>query len=276
MRYLRVVAILLFVISLAISAWANVRYYSDRNTDMPTISSDTELLQISVKDDSSALLQGLTAQDATDGDLTDEIMVTSISHFVEPGVVNVKYVVFDRHHNAATLTRKVQYTDYQSPQFSLTVPPVLVRGSNFDLLKQVKVIDCIDGDISSKIRVITNMVNMYTAGVYPVTLEVTNSCGDLSQLTLWVTVLEKENTATVALSRYIVYVKQGASFNPYSYISTVTDANHVSQPKENVQVKGSLDVNTPGVYRLEYSYSDEFGAGQTAMTVMVESREGAG
>ena len=231
MRYLRVVVILLFVVSLGISAWANLRYYSRRNTDIPTISSDTDLLQVSVKDDPAALMKGLTAQDDTDGDLTAEIMVASRSHFIEPGVINVKYVVFDRYHNAASLTRKVQYTDYEHPRFSLTVPPVMARGGNFDLLKYVKVEDCLDGDISDRIRVITNTVNIFAAGVYPVTLEVTNSCGDLAQLTLWVTVLEKENTAAITLSQYIVYVKQGTKLNPYRYISGVTDIHNMALPK---------------------------------------------
>ena len=42
-----------------------------------------------------------------DAYLTDEIMVASMSHFLEPGTVSVKYVVFDSHNNSATLTRRV-------------------------------------------------------------------------------------------------------------------------------------------------------------------------
>lgn len=275
MRYLRMAVIGIFALSISIYLWANVRYYSSINTDVPTITSDTELLTISVNDGDEALLQGLTARDETDGDLTDRIMIASVSHFVEKNTVNVKYVVFDNHNNAASLTRKVCYTDYQSPRFSLETPAVFLRGGNFDLLSRLKVEDCIDGDISQRIRVLSNSVSMYTAGVYPVALEVTNSCGDVSQLTLWVTVLEKENSAAIHLDQYVVYVEQDAAFEPYSHITGVTDADNLSLPKENVQVKGSLDLNTPGTYRLEYAYSDSNASGQTAMTVVVESREEA-
>ena len=275
MRYLRLGVIGLFVVSLAFFAWANYRYKRGTNSDIPTISSNTDLLEISVKDGPEALLQGLTAKDKTDGDLTDEIIVASVSHFLEENTVNVKYVVFDSHNNAASLTRKVRYTDYQAPRFSLSEPAVFMRGGNFDLLSRIQVIDCIDGDISDNIRVVTNMVSIYAAGVYPVTLEVTNSCGDMSQLTLPVTVLDKENTAAIQLDQYIVYLEQGKSFDPYAHIRLVTDANNLSLPKENVQVKGSVDLNTPGTYRLEFAYSDQHVAGQTAMTVVVESREGA-
>lgn len=275
MRYLRMAVIGIFVLSLGFYAWANLRYYSSINTDMPAITSDTQLLKISVNDGPEALLQGLTARDDTDGDLTDQIMVASVSHLMEENTVNVKYVVFDSHNNAASFTRKVCYTDYRSPRFSLESPAVFAQGKNFDLLGRLKVIDCIDGDISSRIRVLSNMVNIYAAGVYPVALEVTNSCGDVSQLTLWVTVLNKENSAAISLEQYIVYVEQGGAFDPYSYIRGVTDANNVSLPKEAVEIKGSLDLNTPGAYQLEYLYSDQNVSGQTAMTVVVQSREEA-
>ena len=152
---------------------------------------------------------------------------------------------------------------------------MITRGSNFDLLNHVKVVDCIDGDISGRIRVISNMVNIYAAGVYPVTMEVTNSCGDLSQLTLWVTVLDKENSAAIELNEYVTYVECGSTFDPNSYINKVTNTHGSFLPKEGVQVKGTLDMNTPGEYRLEYHYSDQQAEGRTTLLVVVQSREGA-
>lgn len=273
MRYLRLVVICIFVASLSFFAWANLRYYRGLNTDVPTITSDTDLLKISVNDGEDALLQGLTAKDATDGDLTDKIIVASMSHFFEEKTVHVKYVVFDSHNNSATLTRKVCFTDYQSPRFSLKAPLVLTRGSSFDLLSRLEVIDCIDGDITSQIRVISNSVNIYAAGVYPVAVEVTNSCGDLTQLTLMVTVLDQENTAAIRLKQYIVYLEEGSTFVPEDYIHSVIDGNNLSLPVENVEVKSSIDYNTPGTYQVEFAYSDENVAGKTAMTVVVEGKE---
>ena len=111
MRYLRIITVLLFVFSLLFAGWANHQYYSQLNTDYPSITNDVEELQISTQDPPEAMLAGLTATDATDGDLTDRIMVASVSHFLEPGVVRVKYVVLDSHNNSATLTRRVRYTD---------------------------------------------------------------------------------------------------------------------------------------------------------------------
>ena len=274
MRYLRIITVIVFVFSLIFTSWANVRYHNSLNTDYPTITNTVELLEISAQDPPEAMLKGLSAQDATDGDLTDKIMVASVSHFLEAGTVRVKYVVFDSHNNSATLTRKVHYTDYVPPVFSLEKAPVYTTGSSFDLLDHIRVEDCIDGDISDHIRVISNMVNNYSVGNYPVVLEVSNSCGDTAQITLWVTYESKESTAVVKLHRYIVYVQQGQTFDPMQWFATVTDRNATALDAKNIEVQGNLDVNKPGCYQLVYSYNDGTLSGQAPLTVVVTERQG--
>ncbi len=274
MRYLRIVTAIVFIFSLLFAGWANNRYYSNLNTDYPEITSAVELLEISVQDPPEAIYRELHAQDATDGDLTAQIMVASMSHFLEPGTVRVKYVVFDSHNNSATLTRKVHYTDYEAPVFSLGKAPVYTVGSSFDLLDHIRVEDCIDGDISDHIRVISNMVNNYSVGNYPVVLEVSNSCGDTAQITLWVTYENKESTAVVNLHRYIVYVEQGQSFEPQQWIAAVTDRSAIALDTENIEIQGNLDVNKPGCYQLVYSYNDGTLSGYAPLTVVVTERQG--
>ena len=274
MRYLRIIAVLLLVFSLLFTSWANSHYYSNLNTDYPTITNSVESLQISVQDPPEAIFQGLCASDATDGDLTDQIMVASVSHFLEPATISVKYVVFDSHNNSATLTRRVHYTDYTAPQFSLDKAPVYTTGSSFDLLNYVRLEDCIDGDISDRIRVISNKVNNYSVGTFPVLLEGSNSYGDTAQITLWVTYLNKESTAHVTLHRYIVYVQQGDSFDPMQWFATVTDRNAKTLDQEHIEIQGNLDVNTPGCYQLVYSYDDGKLTGQAPLTVVVTEKEG--
>lgn len=274
MRRLRIVAVIVFVISLLFSVWANNRYYSGLNMDYPVISNSEETLQISVQDPPEAILRGLSATDATDGDLTDQIMVASVSHFLEPGTVSVKYVVFDNHNNSATLTRRVHYTDYESPKFSLDKSPVYTVGSSFDLLKYVQVEDSIDGNISDHIRVLSNMVNIFSAGNYPVVLEVSNSCGDTAQITLWVNYLNQESSAIVKLNQYIVYLHQEDTFDPQQWLASVTDRHGIILDAANVEVLGNLDITTPGCYQLIYSYDDGKLTGQSPLTVVVTERQG--
>lgn len=274
MRYLRIIAVFILVASLAFAGWAGRRYNSRLNTDRPTISNSVETLQISVNDPPEAVFQGLSARDATDGDLTDQIMVASVSHFLEPGTVSVKYVVFDSHNNSATLTRRVHYKDYKAPVFSLDKAPVYTTGSSFDLLDYIQVKDCLDGDISDHVRVISNTVNNFSAGNYPVVLEVSNSCGDTAQITLWVTYQSKESTAVVNLNQYIVYIGQGDSFTPTQWLASVTDRNGVALDNVNVEIQGTLDTNKPGCYQLVYSYDDGKCTGASPLTVVVTERQG--
>ena len=273
MRYLRIFTVIVFVFSLLFAGWANYHYKRNLNTDYPEIISTVELLEISVQDPPEAIYRELRAQDATDGDLTSQIMVASMSHFLETGTVRVKYVVFDSHNNSATLTRQVRYTDYEAPVFSLEKAPVYTVGSSFDLINYIRVEDCIDGDISDNIRVISNMVNNYSVGNYPVVLEVSNSCGDTAQITLWVTYESKESTAIVKLHRYIVYVQQGQTFEPMQWLAAVTDRNTTALDAEKIEIQGNLDVNKPGCYQLVYSYHDGTLSGYAPLTVVVTERQ---
>ena len=273
MRYLQIGVVIVLVISLLFAGWANHRYYSNVNTDYPEISNSVETLQISFQDPPEALFQGLSVKDATDGDLTDQLMVASVSHFLEPGTVSVKYVVFDSHNNSATLTRRVHYTDYESPKFSLEKAPVYMVGSSFDLLEHIRVEDCIDGDISDNIRVLANMVNNYSEGNYPVMLEVSNSCGDTQQITLWVTYKSKEDTAIVKLHQHILYAEQGDEFEPLKWLASATDRNMMPLDMGNIEVQGNLDMNKPGCYQVVYSYEDGKLSGQSPMTVVVRERQ---
>ena len=273
MRYFRMGVIILFIASLVFYGWASYTYNSGRNTDYPVIKNEVGTLELSVNDPDNAIFRGLTATDATDGDLTDRIMVASISHFLEPGLVNVKYVVFDNHNNASSLSRRVRYVDYEGPKYSLEKAPMYMVGNSFDLMDYLKVEDCLDGDISDRVRVISNMVNNYSEGVYPIILEVSNSCGDTAQLSLWVHYTRTNYNVSIQLHQYVVYHPQGEEFDPYQYIASVVDKDLVALEPADVQIQGNLDVNKPGAYQLVYSYAEGKLAGKSAITVVITERQ---
>lgn len=271
MRYLRFFVLLLFLGSGLLFAYSGYIYQSGLNTDIPALHSDTELLELSCDEPEEAIFRGLTATDATDGDITDKIMVASTSHFLEPGLVNVKYVVFDSHHNSATLTRKVRYTDYKSPVFSLSKAPIYLRGENFDLLDHITVTDVLEGDISNKLRLVSGNVSNYAVGTYPILLEAYNSYGDTVQLQVLVTYLDKsQSNVTILLSDYVDYVEQGAQYDPAAQVLAVTDAQGNALNKAHVTLEGNLDTSVPGYYPMVYSYTHGSYKGQTCMTVVVK------
>lgn len=270
MRILRLTAILLAVASVIFCGWATYTYNQKQNHDIPVLLSETDTLEISVKDGDKGLLRGLTATDATDGDLTDRIMVASTSHFIEPGVVNVTYVVFDNHNNSATLTRKVKYTDYTSPRFVLEKSPVYIKGQTFDLLNHIQVEDHLDGDIADHIRVLSSAVSNYMTGTFPIVLQVSNSCGDTVQVKLMVTYVEKaDTTVDIQLKNYILYLDKGDTFDPEAQLAHAIAPGNEPIPFDRIEVGGTLDVNTAGTYHLTYSYADGGNKGQTNLTVVV-------
>lgn len=270
MRILRLLAILLTVASVIFCGWATHTYRQKQNHDIPVLISEVDTLEISVTEGEKGLLRGLTATDATDGDLTDQIMVASTSHFLEPGVVNVKYVVFDAHNNSATLTRKVKYTDYVSPRFVLKETPVYIKGQTFDLLNHIEVEDCLDGDIADHIRILSSAVSNYMTGNFPIVLQVSNSCGDTVQVELMVSYVEKaDTTVDIRLKDYILYLDKGAEFDPEAQLDRAVAPGNEAIPFDRIEVGGTLDVNTPGTYHLTYSYADGTSRGQTNLTVVV-------
>ena len=62
----------------------------------PEIQFEQDLLEVSVKATEQDLLQGVTATDKKDGDITDSIIIENMSNMLENNERIVTYVAFDR------------------------------------------------------------------------------------------------------------------------------------------------------------------------------------
>ena len=94
--------------------------------DAPQIEVDNaQLLEISVQDSMSSLLQGVSARDQQSGDLTDKVVVEGLQLINDSGLIEVSYAVADQSGNVAKVTREVKYTDYIGPKFTMTCPLIL-------------------------------------------------------------------------------------------------------------------------------------------------------
>ena len=158
--------------------------------------------------------------------------------------------------------------------FSLSKAPIYLRGENFDLLDHITVNDCLDGNISHKVRLVSGSVSNYAAGTYPILLEAYNSYGDTAQLQILVTYLDKsQSTVSIILSDYVDYVEQGTVYDPAAKVLAVTDSQGKTLDKSQVTFTGNLDTSTPGFYPMVYSYNDGTNKGQTCITVVVKEAE---
>ena len=286
MRRIRLAVVGIFVLSLIAFIVFNIVNRVTTDSTPPVITSESDTVTVSVAAEESELLAGLTAADDEDGDLTGEIMISSMSNFTEPGKRTVSYVVFDASNNASTLTRNLEYTDYTAPQIKLTQP--LRYGLNemedASLTENMSVQDCLDGDITQQIRATFNDgAYIALAGEYGITVQVSNSAGDTCSVPLTVTVTdpaEESGKYYPMLSDYIVYAPVGGYVDLTSLLIGLensstqylfADANP-SAPGgiESVAIGGAVDYNTPGTYTVDYQFTSASGVtGTTKLAVVV-------
>ena len=93
----------------------------------PKITMDSDEITVSVSDSEEQLLQGVTATDARDGDVTSSLVVEAVRGVVANQEFTVTYAAFDGAGNVAKAQRTVHYSDYVSPRFSLTGAAVSIR-----------------------------------------------------------------------------------------------------------------------------------------------------
>ncbi len=269
MKYLRIVVLILLVLSIGIFAYAEYGELTNIDRTKPVITGSTDTLQLTCDYTEEELLAGLTAYDDKDGDLTDEIMVGSITRFHEKGKSNVTYVVFDSANQPATFTREVEFTDYTSPEIEIITPLVYTEGSGDDFFTHLGATDVLDGDLSSLVRVTDSNVNYLSEGTYSIKTEVTNSFGDLVEMILPVHIVDVIDTRIeITLRKNIVYLEKDEEFNPRTYIQSATlDARDYDKSK--IKIESHVKTDTPGCYEVKYSADDGKNRGAMWLVVVV-------
>lgn len=263
-----ILIICLICLVLVTAAFAAGQVYSRVVTDTvpPVITLDSDSITVSVEDGRDALLRGVTASDAKDGDLTGQIIVSSVSKLISNNTAKVSYMVFDKAGNMASATRYVFYSDYHRPRFMLITPLVYSLGETVSITGRLQAQDAVDGDITSSIRVLSSDIISSTEGVYNLTLQVINSLGDTAQVTLPVTIrAEADGDSAVKLRRYLVYVGLGDNFEPRNYIESVSTGS-----VSDVRIDSNVDTQSAGCYLVTYTVTSGGRSSSALMTVVVE------
>ena len=279
MKYIRIGIIVIFLIVAVIFGW---NLYSDKKAvdqTYPEIQVGKEILQVPVKAGKEELLRDVIAKDAKDGDLTNRVIVESISKFVdkENHICNVTYVVADSDNNVTRKSRKIQFTDYQGPKFTLKQPLCFDIGSDTNVSDVIGAVDDYDGDISRNVKILSSTVYTNKAGEYTVKAQVTNSLGDTAKLIATVVIRQSNSLSpAISLKQNVVYLKVGDHFDAMDYIKSVKDHNQKSLPVEDVKViSSSVNMKKPGYYTVQFAYGNEEKAedgGGTYLAVVVEGK----
>ena len=259
-----------------------VRHITDNVAPKITIDESGGMLQISVRQPEEALLQGVTAQDARDGDVTASVIVESVGNINSLDQVTVVYAAFDQAGNVTKAQRTVQYTDYQPPRFSLSAPMAFPYGSHFNVLDYIGAQDQQDGDIRHRVKaILLDNAAITTEGIHDVHFRVTNSLGDTEELVIPVEVYPVDTyTAKLSLTNYLVYIPAGSTFNARSYLNTFTLSGETVSMAGNLpgdirlEIDGTVDPQTPGVYPVSFRATKTVGTrtytGYSKLIVVVE------
>lgn len=289
MRKIRITVCLFFVISCIVFGMYMVRTRMVKDHTPPVITYDEDTVSVSVEDEEAKLLEGVIAKDDRDGDITESVRVSAMSHFIDKGKRTITYAVFDKANQAATAQRTLVYKDYTSPKIYLTKPlRYKVKDMNSaDFTENMTAEDCLDGDLTNQIHT-TWDDDMYDIepGQYSLKVQVSNSAGDVCILPLEVLVTDsldktEDSKYYPLLKEYIVYTSVGKSIEPGNYLTGVANANeelfftensgNLGVKKQNISIKSNVDYSKPGVYTVEYAYTSKDGAtAVTKLFVVVE------
>lgn len=286
LRKTRIFVVIFFIISvLLFGGYTLIRAVTVDHT-LPIIEMDSDEVTISVKGGDAAILEGIKASDEKDGDITGNLFVESKSTFIEKGIFKATIAVADSDNHVTKVERKVTYSDYRSPQFTLTEPlKFLTTRENRDdlnIAESLRANDVVDGDISNKIKISSEYsINGYTTGDSHMEFIVTNSMGDTSKLPVTVNIysaLEESGLPEIILSNYLINTPVGAGADIEALIEQIEYHNDTFRRGEDgnlyngefdaegnpimfdwsaIQIDTDADWNTPGVYEVKITFTDE-------------------
>jgi ABC-type oligopeptide transport system substrate-binding subunit len=205
-------------------------------------------------------LDGVTATDPEDGDLTSSIMVAGTVNTNAPGTYEVVYTVTDSAGADAMVTIEVTVgiEDNDNPELSGVVDEIFVPlGSEYDPSAGVTATDTEDGDITDQIAVGgLTAFDPEAEGVYTLTYYITDSAGITISATTVVTV---EDTVPDILGNLDVVVRRSDDglFEALSGLKAVDiqDGDLTSE----IVVTGTFDESVIGEYTITLSVTDSYG-----------------
>ncbi len=289
MKKTNLIGLVILIIAIALAAFMGIRRIQSKAGMAPIIRMDENKIELSVKDDESAILKGVTATDVTDGDVTDSLVVEKISGFMEDGRRIATLAAFNSDNQVGTATREIVYTDYSPTKFSIKEPFVYDLNEQ-DLLEGVSAKDCFDGDVTSQVRFSENaQIKVNEAGTYDMQLEVINSAGELTTLPVKITMVSSETKSRmplIYLKNFVKYVKVGDSIDYRSLIDKCTyfgaEYKAVSGSSQGDSTIGrdrfeidssKVDLSAPGNYTVTYSLKiGDSEKGKAYLYVVVEDK----
>lgn len=193
----------------------DVRYFSlNRDITAPviTLPEKNEIMQ----DAEFTIMDGVTAIDDRDGDLTSAIKTSGAFDIHTPGMYTIDYTVSDSSVNEAQATRNItvlekregaENKDITAPVLTVPGDVVIKVGEVFDVRKDVSAMDDVDGDLTDKIQ-ISGKFDIRTPGTYVIVYRVSDNAGNTATAERKITV-EYNNVVKTGDSTFLGWLGIG-------------------------------------------------------------------
>lgn len=219
--------------------------YLAKDKEGPVITMKEDTISASIEDSDKKLLEGIQATDKRDGDVSSSLIIESMQ-MKEENQCTIVCAAFDKTNNVSKATRTVIFEDYTPIHFSISKPLCFPVGSSQEILQSITASDCIDGNLTSKIKLTSKDEELddNRAGVFDYQVEVTNSIGDTATLPISVEFYtdsyeERLFRPNLYLKKYLVYLKKGSEFKPKEYLDLVGIGNTLYAFQENISSEES-------------------------------------
>ena len=309
MKAVNLVLAVMAASGVAFAGFTAVSYFRSIDRLPPVISMESPEVTVSIDDPLSQTLDGVSAVDDRDMDVTDNIVVSDVSDFVAKNSRRVRFTAFDSNGNYSEASRMMVYSDYEPVTLSIDRVLRFPTGvSDADVLGAFSAWDCLDGDISSLITFTEgSVISSMSPGRYHVGVTVSNSAGDSATLPVTVEIynpLLESAFPEIRLTQYMVHTPLGEKVNPKDFLKDVryrgkdygiteeegtfgvdtSDWDRYEKklfdqrpPAVNIDrfdITSYVNAQVPGVYDVVYDLSDSDGnTGSVILTVVVDEDE---
>lgn len=254
----------------------------DEENTLPEIIAEDKIINIGEDFDR---LDGITANDKEDGDITSKIKVVEDTVDINTaGKYIITYNVEDS--NGAVTTKTIKITvakrDIDNPdENKLPIinaeDKIINLGDKFDPKTDVTAIDKDGNDITYRIKILANTVDVNKVGIYIITYEVIDNDGKSTRKTIEVSVVNKdekpEKNEPPIINASNRTIKYGSKFDPL-YGVTAYDKEDGNITSKIVVDQNLVDTYTRGKYSVIYSVTDSNGIKATkVINVEVEDKE---
>lgn len=243
MKYFRIIVTIL---AIAITLFRGFLFITRSDIDEgPVITCEQQVFELKCGQDTNELLKYVSAYDKQDGKIED-MFVENYYYIFNNNRSKVVFVAIDSDSNITKCEREIIYTDYTPPVLTMNSSGIFVAREETDLSSLFSATDKFEGNISSRVKIISESFKDNTVGTFPMKAKVCNVYGDITEIDFNIYALKKSYPKSIELSEYVVYLSKNQAKPDFaSFIESASvSVDNITIDDKNLQLdkSGSYEV----------------------------------